>query len=250
MPRKDFIDETGKRYGSLVVKGFIHTANGYKWICRCDCGNETIVQGGHLRAGMIVGCGCKKGNHESYIDDESGKVYGRLKVLERDKNYVKKSLDGKVLKSKAVWKCQCVCGNIVSVRASNLRDGHTKSCGNCEPSWRAGFNAVLGRMKQSARERNIVWNLSKEQVKELTSEKCFYCNREPSQISTGKSYKGQYVYNGIDRVDNTKGYIIENCVPCCKWCNFSKNTMSQNDFKIMIENIYNHFVLGRNTNNQ
>ena len=25
----------------------------------------------------------------------------------------------------------------------------------------------------------------------------------------------QYTYNGIDRVDNSKGYTEENCVPCC-----------------------------------
>lgn len=39
-----------------------------------------------------------------------------------------------------------------------------------------------------------------------------------------------YVYNGIDRVNNDIGYLIENCVSCCKVCNFMKRSMSKNDF--------------------
>ncbi len=29
-------------------------------------------------------------------------------------------------------------------------------------------------------------------------------------------------YNGIDRVDNSKGYILSNCKPCCGHCNYIK----------------------------
>lgn len=31
-----------------------------------------------------------------------------------------------------------------------------------------------------------------------------------------------YFYNGIDRLDNTKGYTPENSVACCKHCNSLK----------------------------
>ena len=36
--------------------------------------------------------------------------------------------------------------------------------------------------------------------------------------------------NGVDRVDNTKGYSVDNSVPCCKFCNTAKHTMSEGDF--------------------
>jgi hypothetical protein len=39
-----------------------------------------------------------------------------------------------------------------------------------------------------------------------------------------------FIYNGIDRVDNNKGYTIENCVPCCTAVNYAKLDMSYSDF--------------------
>lgn len=55
-----FVDLTGKRYGKLIV---LERSNDGKriirWVCRCDCGNETIVQGGNLKNGHTQSCGCK-----------------------------------------------------------------------------------------------------------------------------------------------------------------------------------------------
>lgn len=36
---------------------------------------------------------------------------------------------GKRVSKKVYWECQCDCGNIVVVRGTNLKNGHTKSCG-------------------------------------------------------------------------------------------------------------------------
>lgn len=58
------IDLTGQRFGRLVVieraenKVFPSGQKQPTWRCRCDCGAETVVQGGHLRGGQIKSCGC------------------------------------------------------------------------------------------------------------------------------------------------------------------------------------------------
>lgn len=51
-------DETGNRYGKLVVLKFSHVKRQVHWLCRCDCGNTTTVSGGHLREGTTTSCGC------------------------------------------------------------------------------------------------------------------------------------------------------------------------------------------------
>jgi hypothetical protein len=49
------IDITGHRFGRLVAISHISFQG---WLCRCDCGNETIVQGPNLRNGNSKSCGC------------------------------------------------------------------------------------------------------------------------------------------------------------------------------------------------
>lgn len=56
----------------------------------------------------------------SKLIDITGKRYGMLTVLEREKDYKE---------GKTYWRCKCDCGNIAIVWGGNLRNGQTKSCG-------------------------------------------------------------------------------------------------------------------------
>lgn len=51
------INETGNKYGKLtVLKAVDIPNNGAYWLCKCDCGNEKIVQGALLRSGNTKTC--------------------------------------------------------------------------------------------------------------------------------------------------------------------------------------------------
>jgi hypothetical protein len=56
------IDETGNRYGRLLVIRFkeIGVDRHAHWECLCDCGRETIVKGASLREGESRSCGCRR----------------------------------------------------------------------------------------------------------------------------------------------------------------------------------------------
>lgn len=59
LAKKFFKDETGKRYGRLVVeREYKRTKEGIYWLCKCDCGNEVAVLGQRLRMGATRSCGC------------------------------------------------------------------------------------------------------------------------------------------------------------------------------------------------
>lgn len=69
-----------------------------------------------------------------------GQRYGRLTVLERDFE------DPRVLTQKAsFWKCQCDCGNIITVNYSNLSRGQTKSCGCLSKESRNSLDDLSGK---------------------------------------------------------------------------------------------------------
>jgi hypothetical protein len=52
------IDETGNRYGRLIVLRKSHGNGPTYWSCRCDCGNQRAVSGSALRGGRTMSCGC------------------------------------------------------------------------------------------------------------------------------------------------------------------------------------------------
>ena len=88
----------------------------YKWLCRCDCGNTTVVRSSDLRKGKTKSCGCLL--HE--VKDMKGLRFGRLVVLEHV-SFASNSV--------TLWRCKCDCGNEAIVRQCNLNSGKTQSCG-------------------------------------------------------------------------------------------------------------------------
>ena len=64
----NFIDLTGQKFGKLtVIKRANNIGTKAAWVCQCDCGNTTIVQGCNLRNGHTTSCGCINSKGELLI---------------------------------------------------------------------------------------------------------------------------------------------------------------------------------------
>lgn len=113
------IDISGEKFGKLSVVRKVESQKGTNalWLCRCDCGNEIIVNGYLLRSGMKTNCGCEpKFNSGRFVKGEgikdiSGKRFGKLTVLSLDK----------VKNNRTYWWVKCDCGTIKSVRGDTLK---------------------------------------------------------------------------------------------------------------------------------
>lgn len=103
------------------------------------------------------------------------------------------------------------------------------------PPGEGAFNYMYRYYKRNAEKRNIEWQLSQDEFRLLTKGNCFYCGEFPKNtIVTDKKLKrfnGDYIHNGIDRLNNKIEYVYDNCVSCCKICNNAKRTMSITEFK-------------------
>lgn len=112
-------DLTGKRFGRLTVVS-LHPKrdkfNRARWMCKCDCGNETVVRSSYLINGDTKSCGCIV--HE--IKDIAGQRFGRLIAVEPTDEK-----EG----GATIWKCQCDCGKTTKVPVSKLINGTIQSCG-------------------------------------------------------------------------------------------------------------------------
>jgi hypothetical protein len=108
------------------------------------------------------------------------------------------------------------------------------------PDGEASKNYLLGQYKKNAKQRDLSWELENEQFFALTQQNCYYCGCLPSQEAKTHSNTMSYFYNGIDRIDNSIGYIRSNCVPCCKSCNIMKGTLSSAEFFLHVKHICQH----------
>jgi hypothetical protein len=163
----------------------------------------------------------------------TGQKFGLLTAVERD---------GKNERSCYTWTCLCECGKTKSgIVVSNLLRGKVKSCGclmhrekdatNIKDFGEATFNMLLSSYKKCAIRRGHEFKLTREEFKFLTKQICYYCGEPPSRKSEIKRLNGFYIYNGVDRVDNTKGYLIDNCVSACTLCNSCKRAMPVSDWE-------------------
>lgn len=84
-----FIDLTGQRFGKLYVIKYHHSNNGAYWLCKCDCGNETILRGSYFRYGSTKSCGCGSKEQARKNCEKhrlSGHLMSRTRIYEIWKN--------------------------------------------------------------------------------------------------------------------------------------------------------------------
>lgn len=225
-----FTDKIGNRYNKLTVLKR-DPQNNKNYICECDCGNIISIKSGLLQPNKrgVGSCGCL----ESRLKVSIGDRFGKLVVIRKVEN------------STNLYECLCDCGNTKEIKGYSLIRGRiccSQGCSFKIADGEASFNMVFGVMKKSARVRGYSWELNKEQVKDITQKSCYYCGAAPSR-SADRQHRmnGDYVYNGLDRVNNEVGYEIGNVVPCCWTCNRAKATMTIEQFRGWITSAYSNF---------
>ena len=224
---------TGKKFGMLTAVEYIGTNDKgrAKWLCACECGNETEALSSKLRGATALHCGCKPNGHTK---DLTGQRFGKIVVLE----YV-----GTSTWRHARWRCKCDCGTVMVLQSSTLISGGQTACG-CNRKLRLGEAALNILFKQdykrNAAKRGIEFELTKEEFRVLTKGNCHYCGAEPTRVTGSPNLNGGYIYNGVDRIDNDKGYTAANSVPCCKECNISKGSQTMKEFKAWIKRLHAH----------
>lgn len=169
--------------------------------------------------------------------DISGKIYNQLTVIK---------FHSKDKTNNYVWECLCSCGNTTYVRSRDLKNGHTKACGclkiahNRKQYGESSFNKLYSRYKREAKLNNRVFELSKDDFRSITSNKCYYCGCYPTLKVTSERSYGTYLYNGIDRINNDIGYTLTNVRTSCRTCNFMKGFMSEELFISKIKEIHSN----------
>lgn len=157
---------------------------------------------------------------------------------------------------KAQWLCRCDCGGEAIVTTGGLRNGRTRSCGCLKsetgrmtvasahaavrlPPGRAALKHVYTQIRWNAPNvRNLEFTITFEEFLEISARNCIYCDAPPGNWArVYRDNKTRVFYSGIDRADNSKGYIAGNCVPCCHPCNMAKHKHTLQQFADWINRV-------------
>lgn len=166
------------------------------------------------------------------VIDLLGKRFGKLIVINKS--------DRQDKSRSYYWLCKCDCGNEKIILGRSLKSGNTKSCGcywvkrmkeihNLEPGL-ASKRKIYKIYKEQAKNRKLIFDLSFELFLKISQQNCHYCGLKPSNRQSATGNNGDFIYSGLDRKDNSKGYTLDNVVPCCKICNRAKNNLSYDSF--------------------
>lgn len=152
--------------------------------------------------------------------------------------------------------CLCDCGEYFNGTKGKIVRGVTRSCGclqkECRESWKSkmiakkdltdatSFNEKYQTYRRRAERSGISFTLTKKDFRDITSGYCHYCGEDSEHNKNEtRRYEGRtYLCNGIDRVNSSLGYDVENCVSCCDVCNRMKMAHSVEFFKQHIIRIY------------
>ena len=178
--------------------------------------------------------------------DRIGERHGRLVIT--GIAYV-----GKRSHSMAHVECDCGKSAIIEIGCMTRKMNKTSSCGclkdevnlekaklmqkriadNPNNSLRSIITRALYKTCQrSALVMGRAFELSFEQWLKVVDSACFYCGE--MDVKKVRSIPNRptntILLNGIDRIDNSVGYTVENSVPCCKICNMMKGKLTVTEF--------------------
>lgn len=191
-----------------------------------------------------------KQNAQKYFLN-AGEVYGDWKLLELVETKGPKSIIRK-------WRCEnIITGKIKLMEGCRLGKKMTPEQRQkyyddlkLNDSHQLGFKKSLFNIYlKGAEGRGHPFLLTYDEFYSIIQKPCYFCGIE-SCYSTMYSDRGSkkepsFEYNGVDRLDSKKGYVKENCVSCCKRCNYMKHLLNEREFLEHICKIYNYKILGQ-----
>lgn len=171
-----------------------------------------------------------------------GQIIGPFKVLSTIREETLSG--GKITK----YECECVkCGSLSIKQLHHIKGFKGEGCLECtnkltrKPTLSIEERNYKNYKSKIEKQTNKIFDLSFEEFDSITKLNCCYCGTEPIFPERFKNeFKNREVvyFNGIDRIDSTKGYILQNCVPCCSRCNSMKSDLKQIEFLEHIKKIY------------
>ena len=160
-------------------------------------------------------------DHRNALEREASKKPERIAVKKAWEEANPDKVEQKIKKSRAKRAAKDIDGYLQHNAnvMKNWRDRNPEKMEEANRKRRESIEAHFKIYQRSARLKKLQFTFSEEEFKEMVVKPCYYCN-----ILDEKGF------NGIDRMNQSVGYIQSNGVSCCIMCNWMKGSLDSATF--------------------
>lgn len=180
----------GEKHGRLTILEFLYKKNShYYYKCKCDCGNEKVINYCSMKTGTVKSCGC----YQKEIYEQNKLRFAKM----REDNVFKKKLSA-ILRG-------------MRQRCYNMKDPHYKNYGA------KGITICDEWMSEDGVNNFYEWAIQNGYKIGLSIDRInVYGNYEPENCkwSTSKEQNNNRT-NNIKVIYNGKTYLINDIVEIC-----------------------------------
>jgi len=206
----------GQKFGRLtVIEEFVEkdAYNRQKVRCKCDCGNFASFSRCNIITGHTKSCGCS--HHEGRFKNLVGERFGKLIVVDKFIKAMKNRNEYYAI-------CKCDCGKEKTILVCNLLKGKTTSCGcrrdqyekitgsnsKCFKGYEEISGLMIAHIKNGAKNRDLEFAIDPEYIWKLFLAQDRRCALSGREIGFNKRCGG--ITASLDRINNSKGYVVGN----------------------------------------
>lgn len=223
------MDISGKTFGYLTAISIDHkTERGWWWKFNCVCGKQAIKNGSQVARGQgALHCGCKSFQGGSGFIDMGGKTFGHLTVIEQADS---------TITGQTVWRCKCTCDNMILVKGYRLRQGKTHCGCQRKTGWDnhsfRGYKEIhrsyWTSIQRGAISRKFLFEITIEQAWNVFEKQHGLCALSGMPLVMSQT-RGQMTAS-LDRIDSTRGYVLDNIQWVHKMVNRIKMDIPEHEF--------------------